>query len=147
MVGAIKGCTGQEPTIVGKPSPLMIDYIVEKYNVERCVGGMGCRRRRGDFFGTSSPCGQGGTRVVHVANSPPSSSPRFCLVQRGHLVFSVEARDLSMEYCNSRRDRTTLTSEYSYHLPITHLPTSFMFMPPVERGLAHARYGVEQDTS
>lgn len=37
MVGAIKGCTGVEPTIVGKPSPLMIDYIVEKYSVERCV--------------------------------------------------------------------------------------------------------------
>uniref|UniRef100_A0A7S2V044 Phosphoglycolate phosphatase n=1 Tax=Fibrocapsa japonica TaxID=94617 RepID=A0A7S2V044_9STRA len=42
MVGAIKGCTGKEPTVVGKPSPLMIDYIVEKYNVEReriCVVG------------------------------------------------------------------------------------------------------------
>lgn len=36
MVGAIKGCTGVEPTIVGKPSPLMIDYIVDKYSVERC---------------------------------------------------------------------------------------------------------------
>lgn len=35
MVGAIKGCTGVEPTIVGKPSPLMIDYIVDKYSVER----------------------------------------------------------------------------------------------------------------
>lgn len=35
MVGAIKGCTGQEPTLVGKPSPLMIDYIVSKYNIER----------------------------------------------------------------------------------------------------------------
>ncbi|KAJ8903839.1 hypothetical protein NDN08_000372 [Rhodosorus marinus] len=35
MVGAIKGCTGQEPTVVGKPSPLMIDYIVEKYDVSR----------------------------------------------------------------------------------------------------------------
>ncbi|CAN0082760.1 unnamed protein product [Ascophyllum nodosum] len=37
MVGAIKGCTGVEPTIVGKPSPLMIDYIVDKYGVERQV--------------------------------------------------------------------------------------------------------------
>lgn len=37
MVGAIKGCTGREPTLVGKPSPLMIDYIVEKY---------GCKRER-----------------------------------------------------------------------------------------------------
>merc|ERR1712157_711905 len=35
MVGAIKGCTGREPTLVGKPSPLMIDYIVEKYGCKR----------------------------------------------------------------------------------------------------------------
>jgi len=35
MVGAIKGCTGREPIVVGKPSPLMIDYIVNKYGVQR----------------------------------------------------------------------------------------------------------------
>ena len=35
MTGAIKGCTGKEPTLVGKPSPLMIDYIVEKYGCDR----------------------------------------------------------------------------------------------------------------
>lgn len=35
MVGAIKGCTGREPTLVGKPSPLMIDYIVSKYGISR----------------------------------------------------------------------------------------------------------------
>jgi len=35
MVGAIKGCTGREPTLVGKPSPLMIDYIVQKYGCDR----------------------------------------------------------------------------------------------------------------
>ena len=35
MVGAIKGCTGQEPIVVGKPSPLMVDYIVDKYGYER----------------------------------------------------------------------------------------------------------------
>lgn len=35
MAGAIKGCTGQEPILVGKPSPLMIDYIVEKYGCDR----------------------------------------------------------------------------------------------------------------
>jgi phosphoglycolate/pyridoxal phosphate phosphatase family enzyme len=35
MVGAIKGCTGQEPIVVGKPSPLMVDYIVDKYKMER----------------------------------------------------------------------------------------------------------------
>jgi 4-nitrophenyl phosphatase/phosphoglycolate phosphatase len=33
MVGAIKGCTGKEPIVVGKPSPLMIDYLVEKYKI------------------------------------------------------------------------------------------------------------------
>ena len=35
MVGAIKGCTGQEPTLVGKPSPLMIDYMEEKFGLDR----------------------------------------------------------------------------------------------------------------
>jgi len=35
MVGAIKGCTGQDPIVVGKPGPLMIDYIVDKYSIER----------------------------------------------------------------------------------------------------------------
>ena len=35
MTGAIKGCTGQEPVVVGKPAPLMIDYLSEKYGVER----------------------------------------------------------------------------------------------------------------
>jgi phosphoglycolate/pyridoxal phosphate phosphatase family enzyme len=35
MVGAIKGCTGQEPTVVGKPSPLMIEYLESKYDVDR----------------------------------------------------------------------------------------------------------------
>mmetsp|Transcript_58910 Transcript_58910/g.175249 ORF Transcript_58910/g.175249 Transcript_58910/m.175249 type:complete len:313 (-) Transcript_58910:61-999(-) len=30
MVGAIKGCTGQEPTVVGKPSPWIVDDIVSK---------------------------------------------------------------------------------------------------------------------
>jgi phosphoglycolate/pyridoxal phosphate phosphatase family enzyme len=33
MVGAIKGCTGKEPLVVGKPSPLMIDYLEAKYNI------------------------------------------------------------------------------------------------------------------
>ncbi|KAI0565546.1 4-nitrophenyl phosphatase [Gracilaria domingensis] len=35
MVGAIKGCTGKEPILVGKPSSLMIDYIVTKYGISR----------------------------------------------------------------------------------------------------------------
>merc|ERR1719157_283893 len=35
MVGAIRGCTGQEPTVVGKPSPLMIEYLESKYGIKR----------------------------------------------------------------------------------------------------------------
>jgi len=34
MVGAVKGCTGMEPNVVGKPAPLMIDYIAEKYGIK-----------------------------------------------------------------------------------------------------------------
>lgn len=35
MVGAIKGCTGKEPTVVGKPAPLMVEYICDKFGVKR----------------------------------------------------------------------------------------------------------------
>lgn len=35
MVGAIRGCTGREPILVGKPSALMIDYIVDKHKCDR----------------------------------------------------------------------------------------------------------------
>lgn len=31
MVGAIKGSTKKEPTVVGKPSTFMLDYLAEKY--------------------------------------------------------------------------------------------------------------------
>jgi len=34
MVGAIKGCTGMEPILVGKPAPLMVDYIAEKFGIK-----------------------------------------------------------------------------------------------------------------
>lgn len=33
MVGAIRGCTGLEPRVVGKPASLMIDYIAEKFGI------------------------------------------------------------------------------------------------------------------
>eukprot|EP00468_Gymnochlora_sp_CCMP2014_P003253 CAMPEP_0167764098 /NCGR_PEP_ID=MMETSP0110_2-20121227/13807_1 /TAXON_ID=629695 /ORGANISM="Gymnochlora sp., Strain CCMP2014" /LENGTH=341 /DNA_ID=CAMNT_0007651391 /DNA_START=88 /DNA_END=1113 /DNA_ORIENTATION=+ len=35
MAGAIKGCTGQDPIVVGKPSPLLIDYLVQKYGLQK----------------------------------------------------------------------------------------------------------------
>jgi len=55
MVGAIKGCTGQEPIVVGKPSPLMVDYIVDKYKVNRsriCM--VGDRLDTDVLFGTDN---------------------------------------------------------------------------------------------
>jgi len=35
MVGAIKGSTKQEPTVVGKPSPFMLDWMCNRYNIKR----------------------------------------------------------------------------------------------------------------
>lgn len=55
MVGAIKGCTGVEPTVVGKPSPLMIDYLVDKLGVDRdriCM--VGDRLDTDVLFGTNN---------------------------------------------------------------------------------------------
>jgi ribonucleotide monophosphatase NagD (HAD superfamily) len=48
MVGAVIGCTGREPTLVGKPSALMIDYLEFKFNIDKVKGAkglvlMGCR--------------------------------------------------------------------------------------------------------
>jgi len=55
MVGAIKGCTGQEPTVVGKPSPLMIDYLQNKLNLDKsriCM--VGDRLDTDVLFGTDN---------------------------------------------------------------------------------------------
>jgi phosphoglycolate phosphatase len=55
MVGAIKGCTGQEPYVVGKPSPLMIEYLESKYGVIRdriCM--VGDRLDTDVLFGTEN---------------------------------------------------------------------------------------------
>lgn len=55
MVGAIKGCTGVEPTVVGKPSPLMIDYLCDKLKLEKnriCM--VGDRLDTDILFGTDN---------------------------------------------------------------------------------------------
>jgi phosphoglycolate phosphatase len=55
MVGAIKGCTGQEPIVVGKPSPLMIEYLETKYGMDRsriCM--VGDRLDTDVLFGTDN---------------------------------------------------------------------------------------------
>ena len=35
MVGAIKGSTKQEPIVVGKPAPFMLDYIANKFSIRK----------------------------------------------------------------------------------------------------------------
>jgi 4-nitrophenyl phosphatase/phosphoglycolate phosphatase len=55
MVGAIKGCTGRDPTVVGKPSPLMIDYLETKLGLDRsriCM--VGDRLDTDVLFGTDN---------------------------------------------------------------------------------------------
>jgi phosphoglycolate phosphatase len=55
MVGAIKGCTGQDPVVVGKPSPLMIDYMEKKFGFDRsriCM--VGDRLDTDVLFGTDN---------------------------------------------------------------------------------------------
>jgi len=55
MVGAIRGCTGQEPTVVGKPSPLMIDYLAQKLGLDKsriCM--VGDRLDTDILFGTDN---------------------------------------------------------------------------------------------
>lgn len=55
MVGAIKGCTGKEPIVVGKPSPLMIDYLCDKLGLEKdriCM--VGDRLDTDVLFGTDN---------------------------------------------------------------------------------------------
>mmetsp|Transcript_46680 Transcript_46680/g.111136 ORF Transcript_46680/g.111136 Transcript_46680/m.111136 type:complete len:377 (-) Transcript_46680:73-1203(-) len=57
MAGAIKGCTGQEPLVVGKPSPLMIDYLADKFGVvpsKICM--VGDRLDTDVVFGNSNGC-------------------------------------------------------------------------------------------
>jgi phosphoglycolate phosphatase len=55
MVGAIQGCTGRKPIVVGKPSPLMIEYLESKYGVDRnriCM--VGDRLDTDVLFGTDN---------------------------------------------------------------------------------------------
>jgi len=78
MVGAIKGCTGKEPTLVGKPSPLMIDYIVEKFQVQRdriCM--VGDRLDTDILFGANNGLKScltlSGVTTMEKLNSPENS--------------------------------------------------------------------------
>lgn len=57
MAGAIKGCTGQDPFVVGKPSPLMIDYLADKFGVNPAkICMVGDRLDTDIVFGNSNGC-------------------------------------------------------------------------------------------
>mmetsp|Transcript_2880 Transcript_2880/g.10456 ORF Transcript_2880/g.10456 Transcript_2880/m.10456 type:complete len:347 (+) Transcript_2880:2023-3063(+) len=57
MVGAIKGSTKKEPTVVGKPSQFMLDYIAEKNSIRKdqiCM--VGDRLDTDILFGKDGGC-------------------------------------------------------------------------------------------
>jgi len=57
MTGALKGCTNREPTVVGKPSPLMIDYLTSKFNIQPSkIMIVGDRLDTDVLFGNNNGC-------------------------------------------------------------------------------------------
>ncbi|KAG6548635.1 hypothetical protein Mapa_009789 [Marchantia paleacea] len=57
MVGAIKGSTKKEPTVVGKPSTFMLDYLANKFNISKtqiCM--VGDRLDTDILFGQNGGC-------------------------------------------------------------------------------------------
>jgi len=73
MVGAIKGCTGKEPTVVGKPSPLIIDYLCDRLHLQRdriCM--VGDRLDTDILFGTDN-----GLKTVLVLSGVTSEEKLF----------------------------------------------------------------------
>ncbi|CEM21747.1 unnamed protein product [Vitrella brassicaformis CCMP3155] len=78
MVGAIKGCTKREPTVVGKPSALMIDYLAEKLGVPRQRMAMVGDRLDTDILfgqrnGLKSLLTLSGVTTLDKVNSPQNS--------------------------------------------------------------------------
>jgi 4-nitrophenyl phosphatase/phosphoglycolate phosphatase len=90
MVGAIKGCTGKEPTVVGKPSPLMVDYLCDKLGLERsriCM--VGDRLDTDVLFGTDN-----GLRSILVLSGVTTEEK--LLSDNNHIIPDY--------YCNSIAD-------------------------------------------
>ena len=50
-VGAIQGCTGKEPVLVGKPSSFLIDYILDGYNSTSASHSSGDVNNSGNMIG------------------------------------------------------------------------------------------------
>uniref|UniRef100_A0A7S0VVN4 Phosphoglycolate phosphatase n=1 Tax=Hemiselmis tepida TaxID=464990 RepID=A0A7S0VVN4_9CRYP len=90
MVGALKGCTGQEPVVVGKPSPLMIDYLCDKYGLKPdriCM--VGDRLDTDVVFGNSNGC-----KSVLVLSGVTSEEK----------YKGADNKVIASEYCNSIAD-------------------------------------------
>lgn len=52
----MRGCTSREPTLVGKPSPLMLDYLCSEFGLERhrvCMVGDRTKTRKSNKL---APC-------------------------------------------------------------------------------------------
>eukprot|EP00475_Leptophrys_vorax_P018740 TRINITY_DN25619_c0_g1_i1.p2 TRINITY_DN25619_c0_g1~~TRINITY_DN25619_c0_g1_i1.p2 ORF type:complete len:177 (-),score=18.46 TRINITY_DN25619_c0_g1_i1:209-697(-) len=57
MVGALKGSTKKEPTVVGKPSTFMMDYLAQKFGINKtqiCM--VGDRLDTDILFGQNGGC-------------------------------------------------------------------------------------------
>jgi phosphoglycolate/pyridoxal phosphate phosphatase family enzyme len=73
-VGAVRGCTDREPILVGKPSSLLIDHIVDTYGCERgrmCM--VGDRLDTDVLFGQ-----QNGLRTVLTLSGVTSEAGMLC---------------------------------------------------------------------
>ena len=92
MVGAIQGCTGQEPILVGKPSPLLLDYIVHKYQVkhhEICVVGdrLDTDIQFGKQNGTQTVLTLSGvTSMDMLQNATEAAQPDYFIPSIAHLL-------------------------------------------------------------
>lgn len=96
-VGAIIGCTGRQPIVVGKPGPLIIDYITEDYQIPKekiCM--VGDRLDTDILFGLNN-----GLKTLLVLSGVTSKEALFNSNNQTHPDF----------FCNSIEDITHCLSQ------------------------------------
>jgi phosphoglycolate/pyridoxal phosphate phosphatase family enzyme len=80
IVGAIKGCTGRDPIVVGKPSPLIVDYLINKFGfVPSRICMVGDRLDTDILFGLNN-----GLRTVLTLSGVTTEEKLFC--PQNHIV-------------------------------------------------------------
>lgn len=92
MVGAIKGSTKKEPTVVGKPSTFMLDYLADKFKISKkqiCM--VGDRLDTDILFGQNGGCKTllvlSGVTDLETLRSPENSiQPDFYTNQLSDLL-------------------------------------------------------------